>query len=137
MAADGRHDRLNPDRKRTMTSDTPLSCPFTLPAQAPKADARPQAFTIHGRRIADDYAWLKAENWRDVLKDPATLPADIRAYLEAENAYAEAALGQAGALRKTLVAEMRARIREDDASVPDPDGPFAYYMRHREGGQHP
>ncbi|GEO98361.1 S9 family peptidase [Methylobacterium haplocladii] len=120
-----------------MTSDTPLPGPFTLPAEAPQAEARPHAFTIHGRRIADDYAWLKAENWRDVLKDPATLPDDIRAYLESENAYAEAALGEAGALRKSLVAEMRARIREDDASVPDPDGPFAYYMRHREGGQHP
>ncbi len=111
--------------------------PFTLPADAPKAEARPHTFTVHGRQIEDPFAWLKAENWRDVLKDPSTLPADIRAYLEAENAYAEAALSWAGDLRKALVAEMRGRIREDDGSVPDPDGPFAYYTRHRQGGQHP
>src|SRR4051812_41824468 len=31
---------------------------------------------------------------------------------------------------------MRARIKEDDSSVPSPDGPFAYLHRYREGGQH-
>ena len=114
--------------------ETPV---FTLPAAAPAAEPRPHAFDVHGQRIEDAFAWLKAANWREVLKDPAALAPDIRAYLEAENAYAEAALGQAGPLRKALVAEMRGRIREDEASVPEPDGPYAYYTRHREGGQHP
>ena len=31
---------------------------------------------------------------------------------------------------------MRGRIKEDDSSVPLPDGPFAYLHRYREGGQH-
>jgi oligopeptidase B len=31
---------------------------------------------------------------------------------------------------------MRARIKEDDSSVPSPDGAFAYFRRFREGGQH-
>jgi oligopeptidase B len=31
---------------------------------------------------------------------------------------------------------MRGRIKEDDASVPQPDGPFAYLWKYREGGQH-
>jgi oligopeptidase B len=34
----------------------------------------------------DNYAWLRAENWQEVMHDPASLGADIRAYLEAENA---------------------------------------------------
>ncbi|GJE01773.1 S9 family peptidase [Methylobacterium isbiliense] len=106
-------------------------------ASPPIAPARPHTFTVHGRTVVDPYAWLKAENWREVLKDPGALPADIRAYLEAENAYAAQALEGTAALRKTLVAEMRGRIREDDGGVPDVDGPFAYYTRHREGGQHP
>lgn len=105
--------------------------------EAPAAEARPHGFTVHGRALSDDYAWLKAENWRDVLKDPAALPADIRAYLEAENAYAEVVLGEVADLRRTLVSEMRGRIKEDESGVPEPDGPFAYYTRHREGGQHP
>ena len=32
---------------------------------------------------------------------------------------------------------MRGRIKEDDSVVPSPDGPFAYFSRYREGGQHP
>jgi oligopeptidase B len=31
---------------------------------------------------------------------------------------------------------MRGRIKEDDSSVPAPDGPFAYMSKFREGGQH-
>ena len=103
---------------------------------APLAPARPQAFEVHGTPVHDAYAWLKASNWKEVLKDPDALPSDIRAYLEAENAYAEATLAGTEELRSRLVAEMRGRIKEDDSTVPVPDGPFAYYTRHREGGQH-
>lgn len=103
----------------------------------PRAAARPHVFTVHGEAVRDDYAWLKAENWREVLKDPSRLPDDIRAHLDAENAYAAAVLAGTEPLRHRLVAEMRGRIREDDATVPEVDGPFAYYTRHREGGQHP
>ena len=71
-----------------------------------------------------------------MLRNPALLDPDIRAYLEAENRYTEAFLGPLQALQKTLVAEMRGRIKEDDSSVPQPDGPFAYLWKFREGGQH-
>ncbi|KQP94719.1 peptidase S9 [Methylobacterium sp. Leaf113] len=113
------------------------SASISTPSVAPIADVRPHSYEVHGRVLSDDYAWLKAENWRDVLKDPAALPDSIREYLAAENTYSEAALAETADLRRTLVAEMRARIREDDSSVPEPDGPYAYYTRHREGGQHP
>ena len=93
--------------------------------------------TIHGVTIDDDYAWLRADNWRDVLRDPDVLPTEIRAVLEAENAYAAAHLEPSVELVDGLVAEMRGRIKEDDASVPLADGPWLYYMRHREGGQQP
>jgi oligopeptidase B len=102
----------------------------------PIAPRRPHSFTKHGIAVADDYAWLKDENWQEVLRDPALLNADIRSYLEAENDYTESLLGHTAALQKTLVAEMRGRIKEDDSSVPAPDGPFAYLRRFRDGGQH-
>ena len=38
------------------------------------------------------------------------------------------------ALQDALFAEMKGRIKEDDASVPAPDGPYAYFRRYREGG---
>ncbi|MBS7698437.1 MULTISPECIES: S9 family peptidase [unclassified Chelatococcus] len=106
-------------------------------AEPPVAPTSPHETIVHGVTLRDDYAWLKADNWREVLADPSTLPAHIRTHLEAENAFADAVLSPLADLRKILVAEMRGRIREDDASVPARDGPFYYYTRYREGGQHP
>jgi oligopeptidase B len=108
--------------------------PFAPPPQAP---VEPKEFELHGVRLRDDYAWLKAENWMNVLKDSSVLPRPIREHLEAENAYAETVLASAAPLRERIVAEMRSRIKEDDWSVPEADGPFAYSTRYREGGQHP
>ena len=104
-----------------------------LPPVAPR---RPHSFTRHGITVTDDYAWLKDENWQEVLRDPSVLKPDIRAYLEAENAYADTVLGHTEPLQKKLVTEMRGRIKEDDSSVPAPDGPFAYFHKYNEGGQH-
>jgi oligopeptidase B len=104
--------------------------------EPPVAPRRPQSSTHHGITITDDYAWLKDGRWQEVLRDPSLLNADIRGYLEAENAYTEAVLGHTAALQTKLVAEMRGRIKEDDSSVPSPDGPFEYFNKFREGGQH-
>jgi oligopeptidase B len=103
---------------------------------APIAPRRPNSFSKHGIAVTDDYAWLKDPRWQQVLRDPSVLEPDIRKYLEAENDYTESILGNTAGLQKTLVAEMRGRIKEDDSSVPSPDGPFAYLHRYREGGQH-
>ena len=105
-------------------------------AAPPVAPRRAHAFTAHGMTVTDDYAWLKDANWQEVLRDPTVLNADIRHHLEAENAYTESLLGHTAPLQKKLVAEMRGRIKEDDSSVPSPDGPFAYFRKFREGGQH-
>jgi oligopeptidase B len=102
----------------------------------PIAATRPEQRHAHGVAWVDDYAWIRAGNWREVLRDPAALPADIRALLEAENAYADAALAPTRALQRELAREMRARLKEDDSDVPQSDGPYAYYSRFRNGGQH-
>jgi oligopeptidase B len=103
----------------------------------PRAEKRPASFTHHGVTLTDDYAWLKAPNWQEVMREPDKLDPAIRAYLEAENAYAAAATKHTEALQATLFAEMKGRIKQDDSSVPSPDGPYAYFSRYREGGQHP
>jgi oligopeptidase B len=105
-------------------------------AQPPLAQRHPHHRTVHGVALADDYAWLKADNWQEVLRDPSRLPADIRALLAAENDYADAMLAPTNELRACLVTEMRGRIKEDDSGVPTPDGPFDYNWRFRDGGQH-
>ncbi len=71
------------------------------------------------------------------MRDPALLDPEIRAYLDAENAYAKAVMADTEPLQAKLFAEMKGRIKEDDAGVPAPDGTFAYYSRFVVGGQHP
>ncbi len=103
----------------------------------PRAARQAHVETWHGHEKRDDYRWLKAENWQEVMHDPSLLPADIRAYLEAENAYHEAVMADTTALQERLFSELRGRIKEDDSSVPAPDGPFEYYSSYVKGGQHP
>jgi oligopeptidase B len=103
----------------------------------PRPRQQPSTQCWHGVELSDEFAWLKAANWQDVMHDPRALDPEIRAYLEAENTYASALLADTKPVQGTLAAEMKGRIKEDDASVPLPDGPFAYFQRYREGGQHP
>ena len=113
-----------------------LNRPIARPL--PPAARREPTFTVqHGVEFVDEYAWLRAANWQDVMRDPAVLDPQIRAYLDAENAYTEAALGDTAELQAALYAEMKARIKEDDSSVPAPDGPFEYYFAYVTGGQYP
>ena len=104
---------------------------------APRAARRPFTDTHHGIVREDDYAWLRASNWQEVMRDPAVLDPAIRAHLEAENAYSKNEMADIEKLQAALFAEMKARIKEDDESVPSPDGPFEYYTRFVTGGQHP
>jgi len=105
--------------------------------QPPLAQRQTVATRWHGTTLRDDYAWLRADNWREVLRDPARLPPHIRAHLEAENRYADAVLGKARRLQRRLVEEMRGRITESDASVPVDDGPWSYFDRYRRNGEFP
>jgi oligopeptidase B len=103
----------------------------------PAAKRHPVATTHHGITRTDDYAWLRADNWQQVVRDPAALAPEIRAYLDAENAYAAASMADVEELRLRLFDEMRGRIKEDDSSVPAPDGAYAYSTRYAHGAQHP
>ncbi len=105
--------------------------------EAPMAEKRPVSIEQHGITRVDNYGWLRDDNWQEVLRDPSVLRDDVRAHLEAENAYYEAMTADLEGLRETLFTEMRGRIQEDASSVPSPDGPWAYYSRFREGGDYP
>src|SRR5215831_10541986 len=92
---------------------------------APLPEPPRHGSTWHGVTITDEYAWLKAPNWQELMRDPAKLDPAIRTYLEAENAYAAAALAHTVPLQETLFAEMKGRIEEDESTVPSADGPYA------------
>jgi len=96
----------------------------------PIADTRPHSFTTHGITLDDPWAWLKDAGYPDVTDK------DVLAYLAAENAYFESVMAPHKPLVDTLYEEMKGRIKEDDASVPQKDGDWLYWTAFETGGQY-
>jgi oligopeptidase B len=107
------------------------------PSGAPQAAEKPYRDTYHDITRTDPYAWLRDDNWQAVMKDPQALDADIRAHLEAENAYTDAVMAPTDALQEQLFAEMRGRIQEDEAGVPVNQSALSWVNRYVTGGEHP
>jgi oligopeptidase B len=99
---------------------TPI--PLPDPPIAPKLHTETP---LHGVVLADDYAWLRDK------ENP-----QVTAYLEAENAYAEAVMAPLAGLREQLYQEMLSHIKQTDVSVPFRDGDWWYYTRTEEGLQY-
>ena len=90
--------------------------------EAPIAKITRKTFEEHGSSRIDNYYWL---NQRE---DP-----EVIAYLEAENAYAEAAAARTKDLQESLVKEFTERIKQTDESVPCFQNGYFYYSRVVEG----
>ncbi len=110
------------------------SCAGTPPPSAetqpplmhpPIAPTHPHSVTMHGDTRVDDYFWLREKG-----------SAEVTAYLEAENAYAEERMAPMVGLRQTLYEEILGRIQETDQSAPYRKGAFEYYHRTEEGKQY-
>ena len=69
------------------------------PPKPPTAPKTPHRVEQLGRIRVDDYAWMKDDNWQQVLRDPKVLRADVRDHLNAENAYTKAMLASTEALQ--------------------------------------
>jgi len=103
---------------------------------APVAEQKRVTSTIHDIARHDDYGWLRAENWQQVMRDPDVLGTDIRQYLEAENDYQSEQMADTRAIQGELFDEMKGRIKEDDSSIPMKDGEWAYGVTFVTGGEH-
>lgn len=104
----------------------------------PIARVEPVEITQLGRTRLDPYRWMKDPNWQEALRDPKQLDPAIRAHLEAERAYSDAFLeAVTGDLADDLYDELVGRLQPDESTVPTPDGPWEYYRRFRDGGEHP
>lgn len=96
------------------------------PARPPVAKKVPQSVTLHGDTRGDDYGWLKDKKSADTI-----------AYLEAENAYADAVTKPLAERQSKLYDEMLGRIRQTDIQVPYRKDGYLYYTRTVEGKQYP
>ena len=90
----------------------------------PVARRVPKVDVVHGDVREDDYFWMREK------EDP-----EVTAYLTAENAYTDAVMKPTEAFQETLYAEMLARIKEDDQTVPYRRGGYFYYSRTETGKQ--
>ncbi|MEI9926513.1 MAG: S9 family peptidase [Sphingomonas sp.] len=96
----------------------------------PLAATRAHRFSVHGATIEDPWAWLKDPGYPNVT-DP-----DVLAYLAEENAYFEAVMAPRKPLAERLFKEMRARIKEDESTVPQKDGDWIYWTDFETGGEY-
>src|ERR1700733_598279 len=91
----------------------------------PIAKQVPTERTHHGDTVTDPYAWLADP------KDP-----EVIAYLEAENAYAEALTAGLAGLRSAVFGEIKARTQETALAVPVRRGTWGRYPPTEEGKQY-
>ena len=110
-------------RRPPDAGDRPLASGRCCP---PPPSAYPGPSSATAVVTTDDWAWLRDRD------DP-----DTRAYLEAENAYADAWFGTVAPLQQAVFAEIKARTQETDLSVPVRKGPYWYYRRTVEGLEYP
>ncbi|MHA6289241.1 S9 family peptidase [Maricaulis sp. CAU 1757] len=103
----------------------------------PQAEQRPVEIEQVGFTRIDEYQWIKDDNWQQVMREPEVLDPDVRALLEAENAYLDEVMAPTEELQERIFQEIRGRIKEDDSSVPERDRGYQYFTRYREGGQYP
>ncbi|MBB44086.1 MAG: S9 family peptidase [Rhodospirillaceae bacterium] len=106
-------------------------------ASPPVADRRNEYTKRFGETIPDPYGWLRDPNWQRVVKEPDTLNTAIKDHLEAENQWTNHALEPVEKMRAKLVDELRARLKEDDDTVPLKDNEWSYFKRFLPGEQYP
>src|SRR4026207_1875937 len=75
--------------------------------EPPMAEKKTKTTNIHGTTLVDDYFWLREK----------TNPA-VMSHLQAEDAYAQAAMKHTSALQEKLYNEMLSHIKQTDTNVP-------------------
>jgi len=92
----------------------------------PVAEQKPYQHSIHNDIRMDEYYWLKDKDNPEVID-----------YLERENDYYEKATSHTVEFQNELFEEMKARIKEDDSSVPYFYNGYWYVSRYEKGKEYP
>ena len=102
----------------------------TQPTSPPTAEKRDHSYSHHGITIADPYHWLKDQSY------PTVDDEDVLEHLKAENTWFEARMELHQPLVDELFEEMKARIKEDDSTVPQRRGDWLYWSEFEEGAEY-
>ena len=98
--------------------------------KAPMAELKPLQRTIHSDTVTDNYYWMI-----DYFKKGSD-STKVVDYLKAENAYVDTMMSGTKNFQQQLFAEMKARIKEKDESVPVFNNGYFYYTRTDEGKEY-
>jgi oligopeptidase B len=93
--------------------------------EPPVAKKIPKTMTIHGDTRVDDYYWMRER------ENP-----EVKAYLAAENSYADAVMRPTAPFQEKLYKEILSHIKETDMSVPYREGDYFYYYGTEQGKQY-
>lgn len=94
--------------------------------EAPRADKIDKVLEKHGDIRVDPYYWMNDRENPEVVD-----------YLERENAYFQTVMEKSKGLQEDLFKEMKARIKEDDSSVPYFFNDYYYITRYETGKDYP
>jgi len=94
--------------------------------EAPVARQIPKELSIHNDTRIDNYFWLNQREDQNVLD-----------YLNAENEFYQQATTHTKDFEVSLFEEMKARIKEDDSSVPYKYNGYWYIVRYEKGKDYP
>jgi oligopeptidase B len=94
--------------------------------QIPKAKIIPHTLEKHGQVRTDNYYWLNQRENLEVIE-----------YLNQENEYYQQSTAHTKEFQKDLFEEMKARIKEDDESVPYFYNGYFYITRFEKGKDYP
>ena len=92
----------------------------------PVAKTDPKDVSVHGDKRIDPYFWLRDK------PNP-----EVKAYLDAENVYADFVMKGTGPLQESLYKELVGHVKETDAAPPYREGNYFYYSRVEAGKQYP
>ena len=92
----------------------------------PKAAKKTYKLEKHGDVRVDNYYWLRQRNNPQVID-----------YLKAENRYFEEQTAAYKALENTLFEELKARIKQEDESVPVYENGYYYQTKYFKGKEYP
>jgi len=118
-----------------MSASIITSCTSTKNTQMtpPKAKKVPFEITTHNDTRVDDYFWMRLSDDQKNAEEKDDQTKEVIAYLEAENNYLEEVLKPTETLQNTLFNEIKARIKEDESSVPVQKNGYIYYTRFEKG----
>lgn len=106
----------------------PIEPASELPIEPPVVPVRPHQVSSPFGERSDPYYWLRDDTRTD---------RQVLAHLEAENAYHARYMARLEPLEEKIYAEILARLKQDDSTVPYRKNGYWYYVRFEPGKEHP